>query len=55
LKAQHIVTELKKSHSGDAPAPVIDAAAAVKIQKMFRRSNTQKQVRFQTNWKVRCH
>ena len=48
-KAKEIVKEVKASHANDKP---IDQEAAVKIQKMFRRTATQKAFKFQTNWTV---
>lgn len=50
VKAQQIVQDSKAAHA-DVKKP-IDADAAVKIQKMFRRSATQRAVKFQTNWQV---
>ena len=50
-KAQEIVHTVKATHV-DEQKPSGDSAAATKIQKMFRRTATQKAVKFQTNWKV---
>lgn len=48
-RAQKIVTEVKAARADDKP---IDREAALKIQKMFRRTATQKALKFQTNWTV---
>ena len=52
LKAQKLVTDVKTQRDERPQSTDMNSNAAIKIQKMFRRTATQRAVTFQTNWKV---